>query len=110
MYHFPDSYSDNAALCQSWPPALLIAPHDPRTHHFETAPMKINATLPEKGRDLRLDLFRGPANWAIFLDHIPDNVVNWITTRKFAAHSAEALYIFMSATTASFVYARMMLE
>ncbi len=42
--------------------------------------MKINATLPEKGRDLRLDLFRGVANWAIFLDHIPDNVVNWITT------------------------------
>ncbi|MDU6832994.1 MAG: OpgC domain-containing protein, partial [Bradyrhizobium sp.] len=31
--------------------------------------MKINATLPERGRDLRLDLFRGIANWAIFLDH-----------------------------------------
>src|SRR4030088_803933 len=45
--------------------------------------MKINATLPEKGRDLRLDLFRGVANWAIFLDHIPDNVVNWITTRNY---------------------------
>ncbi|MDU6372787.1 MAG: OpgC domain-containing protein, partial [Bradyrhizobium sp.] len=26
------------------------------------------------GRDLRLDLFRGLANWAIFLDHIPNNV------------------------------------
>jgi hypothetical protein len=25
--------------------------------------------LPPKGRDLRLDLFRGNANWAIFLDH-----------------------------------------
>ncbi|MGY3649356.1 hypothetical protein ACVWW2_004647 [Bradyrhizobium sp. LM4.3] len=37
--------------------------------------LNINATLPEKGRDLRLDLFRGIANWAIFLDHIPDNVV-----------------------------------
>ena len=45
--------------------------------------MKINATLPEKGRDLRLDLFRGVANWAIYLDHIPDNVVNWITTRNY---------------------------
>jgi len=45
--------------------------------------MKINATLPEKGRDLRLDLFRGVANWEIYLDHIPDNVVNWINTRKY---------------------------
>ncbi|MDO9058934.1 MAG: OpgC domain-containing protein, partial [Bradyrhizobium sp.] len=32
--------------------------------------MEIQATLPPKGRDLRLDLFRGIANWAIFLDHI----------------------------------------
>src|SRR5207244_984925 len=45
--------------------------------------MQINATLPDKGRDLRLDLFRGVANWAIYLDHIPDNVVNWITTRNY---------------------------
>src|SRR5436309_1494651 len=29
--------------------------------------MKILATLPAKGRDLRLDLFRGVANWATFL-------------------------------------------
>ncbi len=29
--------------------------------------MKINATLPDKGRDLRLDLFRGVANWAIMM-------------------------------------------
>ena len=42
--------------------------------------LNINATLPEKGRDLRLDLFRGVANWAIFLAHIPENVVNWSTT------------------------------
>jgi hypothetical protein len=79
-------------------------------HHFETAPMKINATLPEKGRDLRLDLFRGIANWAIFLDHIPDNVVNWITTRNYGFSDAADLFVFISGYTASFVYARMMLE
>ncbi len=50
--------------------------------------MKINAVLPEKGRDLRLDLFRGVANWAIYLDHIPDNVVNWITTRNYGFSDA----------------------
>src|SRR6266567_8005123 len=72
--------------------------------------MKINAILPEKGRDLRLDLFRGVANWAIYLDHIPDNVVNWITTRNYGFSDAADLFVFISGYTASFVYARMMLE
>ena len=72
--------------------------------------MKINATLPDKGRDLRLDLFRGIANWAIFLDHIPDNVVNWITTRNYGFSDAADLFVFISGYTASFVYARMMIE
>ncbi|MET4761296.1 hypothetical protein ABH970_001668 [Bradyrhizobium ottawaense] len=72
--------------------------------------LNINATLPEKGRDLRLDLFRGVANWAIFLDHIPDNVVNWVTTRNYGFSDAADLFVFISGYTASFVYARMMLE
>jgi len=72
--------------------------------------LNIHATLPEKGRDLRLDLFRGVANWAIFLDHIPDNVVNWITTRNYGFSDAADLFVFISGYTASFVYARMMLE
>jgi hypothetical protein len=72
--------------------------------------MKINATLPERGRDLRLDLFRGIANWAIYLDHIPDNVVNWITTRNYGFSDAADLFVFISGYTASFVYARMMID
>src|SRR3978361_1348055 len=72
--------------------------------------MQINAILPPKGRDLRLDLFRGVANWAIYLDHIPDNVVNWITTRNYGFSDAADLLVFISGYTASFVYARMMLE
>jgi hypothetical protein len=72
--------------------------------------MDIQAILPPKGRDLRLDLFRGVANWAIFLDHIPDNVVNWITTRNYGFSDAADLFVFISGYTASFVYARMMME
>ncbi|MDA9421188.1 MULTISPECIES: OpgC domain-containing protein [Bradyrhizobium] len=72
--------------------------------------LNVSATLPEKGRDLRLDLFRGVANWAIFLDHIPDNVVNWVTTRNYGFSDAADLFVFISGYTASFVYARMMLE
>ncbi|QPF88588.1 OpgC domain-containing protein [Bradyrhizobium commune] len=72
--------------------------------------LNVSATLPEKGRDLRLDLFRGVANWAIFLDHIPDNIVNWVTTRNYGFSDAADLFVFISGYTASFVYARMMLE
>src|SRR3954447_1136957 len=72
--------------------------------------MEIQAILPEKGRDLRLDLFRGIANWAIFLDHIPDNVVNCVTTRNYGFSDAAGLFVFISGYTASFVYAKMMLE
>jgi len=72
--------------------------------------LNVSATLPDKGRDLRLDLFRGVANWAIFLDHIPDNVVNWVTTRNYGFSDAADLFVFISGYTASFVYARMMLE
>src|ERR1700745_2215593 len=72
--------------------------------------MKIYAILPPKGRDLRLDLFCGVAIWAIFLDHIPNNVVNWITTRNYGFSDAADLFVFISGYTASFVYARMMME
>jgi hypothetical protein len=72
--------------------------------------LNVSAKLPEKGRDLRLDLFRGVANWAIFLDHIPDNIVNWVTTRNYGFSDAADLFVFISGYTASFVYARMMLE
>jgi hypothetical protein len=72
--------------------------------------MAIEAILPPKGRDYRLDLLRGFANWAIFLDHIPNNAVNWITQRNYGFSDAADLFVFISGYTASFVYARMMLE
>src|SRR5258708_1594613 len=72
--------------------------------------MKIHATLPVKGRDLRLDLFRGVANWGIFLDHIPNNVVNWVTTRNYGFSDAADLFIFISGYTVALVFARIMLE
>jgi hypothetical protein len=68
------------------------------------------AILPPKGRDLRLDFFRGIANWAIFLDHIPNNAVNWITTRNWGFSDSADMFVFISGYTAAFVYARVMLE
>lgn len=72
--------------------------------------MQIKAILPPAGRDYRLDLLRGFANWAIYLDHIPNNAVNWLTQRNYGFSDAADLFVFISGYTASFVYARIMLE
>ena len=60
------------------------------------------------GRDLRLDLFRGLALWLIFLDHIPSNIVNWITIRNYGFSDATQIFVFISGYTAAFVYGRAM--
>jgi hypothetical protein len=62
------------------------------------------------GRDLRLDLFRGLALWLIFLDHIPSNVVSWVTIRNYGFSDATEIFIFISGYTAAFVYGRAMTE
>ncbi len=59
-------------------------------------------------RDLRLDLFRGLALWLIFLDHIPQNIVSWITIRNYGFSDATEIFIFISGYTAAFVYGRTM--
>jgi hypothetical protein len=66
--------------------------------------------LPPKGRDVRLDLFRGVANWQVFINHIPNNIFNWVTTVNYGFSDAADLFVFISGFTASFVYARIMLE
>ena len=60
------------------------------------------------GRDLRLDLFRGLALWLIFLDHIPSNMVAWITIRNYGFSDATEIFVFISGYTAAFVYGREM--
>jgi len=54
--------------------------------------MRVCATLSPRGRDLRLDLFRGLANWAIFLDHIPHEVMSSITTKNHGFNDAADLF------------------
>jgi hypothetical protein len=61
-------------------------------------------------RDLRLDLFRGLALWLIFLDHIPNNIVGWLTIRNYGFSDATEIFIFISGYTAAFVYGRAMGE
>ncbi|MBW8854352.1 MAG: OpgC domain-containing protein, partial [Bradyrhizobium sp.] len=68
-------------------------------------------TLPVAGeRELRLDLFRGLALWLIFVDHLPPNILTWLTIRNYGFSDATEIFIFISGYTAAFVYGRAMLE
>jgi hypothetical protein len=70
----------------------------------------MNMKAAADNRDIRVDLFLGIANWFIFLDHIPDNVVNWGTVRNYGFSGASDWFIFISGYVISLVYTRMMLE
>ena len=68
------------------------------------------APIVATGRDLRLDLFRGLALWLIYVDHIPQNIVNWVTIRNYGFSDAAEIFVFISGYTAAFVYGRAMQE
>ncbi len=55
-------------------------------------------------RDPRLDFFRGLALWFIFVDHIPSNIVNWLTMRNFGFSDATEIFIFISGYSAAIAY------
>ena len=68
-------------------------------------------TLPlASERELRLDLFRGLALWLIFIDHLPPNLLTWLTIRNYGFSDATEIFIFISGYTAAFVYGRAMRE
>jgi hypothetical protein len=75
--------------------------------HTAAPPM---TPLPNAGRDLRLDFFRGLSLWFIFLNHIPSNTVSWLTNRNYGFSDAAEIFVFISGYTAAFVYGRVMLE
>src|SRR6516225_5582989 len=55
-------------------------------------------------RDLRLDLFRGAGLWMIFLDHIPHDVVAWLTLRNYGFSDAAEFFVFISGYLAGYIY------
>jgi len=70
----------------------------------------IRSVLVKPRRDLRLDLFRGLANWLIFLGHIPDSALAWFTTRNYGFSDGADLFVLISGYTATFVFGSMMME
>ena len=55
-------------------------------------------------RDLRLDHFRGLSLLFIFIDHIPNNVLSYVTLHSIAFSDAAEVFIFISGYAAATVY------
>jgi hypothetical protein len=81
-----------------------------KKQRHQTATMDIKALLAARGDDSRLYLFMGLANWFILADHIPHNVVNFLTIRNFGFSGAAEIFIFIAGYVMSITYGRIMLE
>jgi hypothetical protein len=55
-------------------------------------------------RDLRLDACRGLALWFIFIDHIPDNALAWLTLRNYGFSDTSEVFVFVSGYTCMLAY------
>src|SRR3546814_11821904 len=76
--------------------------------HAVAAPVTPSATATRapapKVRDLRLDFFRGVSLIFIFLNHIPDNVVSWISNRNYGFSDATEVFVFISGYSVFLAY------
>jgi hypothetical protein len=72
--------------------------------------MKPELVLPPSKRDLRLDLFRGLANWLMFLGHVSTSVLTWFSFRNYGFSDGADLFVFISGYTSALVFGRRMLE
>ena len=72
--------------------------------------MKIELALQPSQRDLRLDLFRGLANWLMFLGHISSTVLAWFSFRNYGFSDGADLFVFISGYTSALVFSRRILE
>ncbi len=55
-------------------------------------------------RDLRLDACRGLALWFIFIDHIPNNALAWLTLRNYGFSDTTEVFVFVSGYTCMLAY------
>src|SRR3569833_1965560 len=70
----------------------------------------VKANLTAFHHDARLYLTLGIANWSIFIDHIPNNVVNLLTLRNFGFSGAADLFVFVVGYGVAIIHGRMTLE
>jgi len=70
----------------------------------------VKANLAAFQHDARLYLTLGIANWSVFVDHIPNNVVNLLTLRNFGFSGAADLFVFVVGYGVAVIHGRIALE
>lgn len=70
----------------------------------------VKANLAAFEQDPRLYLTLGIANLSVFVDHIPNNVVNQLTLRNFGFSGAADLFVFVVGYGVAIIHGRMALE
>ena len=70
----------------------------------------VKANLAAFQYDARLYLTLGIATWSVFVDHIPNNVVNLLTLRNFGFSGAADLFVFVVGYGVAIIHGRMALE
>jgi hypothetical protein len=78
--------------------------------HGFSAPDRRATAATAGGRDLRLDFFRGISLLFIFIDHIPDNAISYLTLASFVFNDAAEIFVFISGYTAAIVFGGMALK
>ena len=61
-------------------------------------------------RDLRLDACRGVALWFVFIDHVPNNIVSWLTLRNYGFSDTTEVFVFVSGYTCMIAYGGVLKE
>jgi hypothetical protein len=67
-------------------------------------PLQNPAPIDADHRDLRLDACRGLALLFIFIDHVPDNVMSWLTLRNYGFSDTAEVFVFVSGYTCMIAY------
>lgn len=105
----PQAFAETAvSRVEDWTPVKPSAAATMAVRRSPAPLVEIAEPGPAPGRDLRLDFFRGLALLFIFLDHIPGNLVSWITVRNYGFSDAAEIFVFISGYTAAMVYGRAM--
>jgi hypothetical protein len=74
------------------------------TSHLPGAALAPAVHIDGDRRDLRLDACRGLALWFIFIDHIPDNALDWLTLRNYGFSDTTEVFVFVSGYTCMLAY------
>lgn len=79
-------------------PIEIVSQHQPESD-------RVQSSRDTAGhRDLRLDACRGLALWFIFINHIPDNALVWLTPRNYGFSDTSEVFVFVSGYTCMLAY------